>query len=379
VIRSTSLLILVLCLCRTLAFAQAEVSGRFPSEIPAATELFPNSFAWINGAQIDAPAPSTKRNFALEFGPKLLELKASYFEKRLEEAVLLGSMGDQTEFKRLGEFANLLAVSSPFGGKLVGEAEAAYSTLGLPASSDQLPLMTRLGVHGRWGKAGYGLSNRSSGRGYVSPAGVKTEHARDESQIWAEYDLNLYRVRGAVGEMWEENSETHQMTLTRTTATSLYLNKPIWSAALSSSYSTVANNERLDQKTLAFTNGLSFAYRFTSLLTLEPNVSFKQEWAPITGLKTDTSSAGFGLTYSPSRSLQLIGRAAYARESCEESLRAGSMVNAAMGLNWKLGKSFLGEQSVSLQLEYKNDSRLTMPDNQQANLTGTVQFKILGF
>ena len=55
------------------------------------------------------------------------------------------------------------------------------------------------------------------------------------------------------------------------------------------------------------------------------------------------------------------------------------MVNAATGLNWKLGKSFLGEQSVSLQLEYKNESRLTVPDNQQANLTGTVQFKILGF
>jgi hypothetical protein len=121
------------------------------------------------------------------------------------------------------------------------------------------------------------------------------------------------------------------------------------------------------------------AYRFTSLLTLEPNVSFKQEWAPITSLKTDICSAGFGLTYTPSRDLQWIGRASYARGSSEDPLRAGSLVNAATGLNWKLGKSFLGEQSVSLQLEYKNESRLTLPDNQQVNLTGTVQFKILGF
>jgi hypothetical protein len=362
-----------------MSFAQAEVSGTFTSEIAAATELFPNSFAGINGAQIDSTAPSSKRNFALEFGPKLLKLKASYFEKRLEEAALLGSVGDQMDFKWLGKYADLLAVSSPFGGKLVGEAEAAYSTLGLPASSDQLPMMTRLGVHGRWGKAGYGLSNRSSGRGYVSPAGVKIEHARDESQIWTEYDLSPYRVRGAVGEMSEENSETHQLTLTRTTATSFYLNQPSWNAALSSSHSTVANNERLEQKTLAFTNGLSFAYRFTPLLTLEPKVTFKQEWAPITGLKTDTSSAGFGLTYAPSRDLQLIGRASYARDSSEDPLRAGSIVNAATGLNWQLGKSFLGEQSVSLQLEYKNESRPTTVDDQRANLTGTVQFKILGF
>ena len=378
-IRLTSLLILVSCLCRTLAFAQAEVSGTFPPEIPAATALFPNAFAGINGVQIDSTAPLAKVNFALEFGRKLLEVKASYFEKRIQEPALLGSASDPMNSTRWGKYADLLAVSSQFGGKLVGDAEAAYSTLGFPASSDQTPMMTRLGVHGRWGKAGYGLSQRFSGRGYVSPAGVKTEHARDESQIWAEYDLGPYRVRGAVGEMWEDNFDTRQLTLTRTTATSLYLNKPSWNAALSSSYSTVANNEHLDQKTLALTHGLSLAYRFTSLLTLEPNVSFKQEWAPITSLKTDTCSAGFGLTYTPSRDLQWIGRASYARGSSEDPLRAGSLVNAATGLNWKLGKSFLGEQSVSLQLEYKNESRLTLPDNQQANLTGTVQFKVLGF
>jgi hypothetical protein len=379
VIRYLSLLILVLCLCRTLAIAQTEESGTFPSETPEATRLFPNSFASINGAQIDSTPPSSKQNFALEFGPELLELKASYFEKRLNEPAPLRSLGDQKDFTWWEKHANLLAVSSQFGGKLVGEAEAAYSTLGLPSSSDQLPMMTKLGVHGRWGKADYGLSNRSSGRGYASPAGAKIEHARDERQIWAEYDLTLYRVRGAVGEMWEENSETHQLTLTRTTATSIYLSQPGWNVALSSSYSTVANNENLDQKTLAFTHGLSFAYRFTSLLTLEPNMSFKQEWAPITRLKTDTSSAGLGLTYTPSRDLQLIGRASYARDSSEDPLREGSRVNAATVLNWKLGKSFLGEQSLSLQLEYKNESRLVTPDNQQANLTGTVQFKILGF
>lgn len=376
VYRFASLLFLVSCLCRTLAFAQAEVSDTFPSEIPEAIALFPNAFAGINGVQIDATAPLSKVNFALEFGRKLLEVKASYFEKRIQEPAALGSASDPMW---LGKYADLLAVSSQFGGKLVGEAEAAYSTLGILPSSDRLPMMTRLAVHGRWGKSGYGLSTRSSGRGYVSPAGLKTEHARDERQIWAQYDLGPYRVRGAVGEMWEDNFDTRQLTLTRTTATSFYLNKPGWNAVLSSSYSTIANNEHLDQKTLALSHGLSFAYRFTSLLTLEPNVSFKQEWAPITSLKTDTCSAGFGLTYTPSRDLQWIGRATYARDSSEDPLRAGSLVNAATGLNWKLGKSFLGEQSVSLQLEYKNESRLTAPDNQQASLTGTIQFKILGF
>jgi hypothetical protein len=115
------------------------------------------------------------------------------------------------------------------------------------------------------------------------------------------------------------------------------------------------------------------------MLTLEPNVSFKQEWAPITRLKTDTPSAGFGLAYTPSRQLQVIGRAAYARDLSEDPLKAGSIMNAATGLNWKLGKSFLGEQSLSVQVEYKCESRLLLPEHQQNNLTGMIQFKILGF
>lgn len=75
----------------------------------------------------------------------------------------------------------------------------------------------------------------------------------------------------------------------------------------------------------------------------------------------------------------MIGCAAYARDLSEDPLRTGSALNATTAVNWKLGKSFLGEQSVSVQLEYKNESRLTLPENQQNNLTGTVHFKILGF
>ena len=179
--------------------------------------------------------------------------------------------------------------------------------------------------------------------------------------------------------MLEANAATHQLILTRTTATSVYLNKPNWNAGLSSSYSTIANREQMDQRALAFTNGFSLVFRFTPLLMFEPNVSFKQEWAPLTGLKTDTCSAGFGLSYLPSRDLKLIGSASYARDSSDDPLKAGSIVNGATALNWQLGKSFFGEQSLSLQLEYRNESRLTILDNHQASFTGTVQFKILGF
>ena len=376
-IRFTQTLILVLCFCHRLAFAQAEPSVSPPASTPGAGNLFPASFARLDGVWKNS-TESSKKTFALELGPKLLEVKASYWERRQDDSAGLDGLRAPLE-TRWGRYFDLLAASSQFGGKLVGEGEVAYSALGASAFNDQQPLMKRLALHGRWGKVGYGMSSRSFGPGFVSQSGVKVEHAREESQLWAEYDFGLFRIRGAGGEMWEDNSATHQITLTRTAATSIYLNKPNWNATLSSSYSLIGDSEAIGQKTVAFANGFSLAYRPAPQLTLEPNVNFKQEWAPITRLKTDTPSAGFGLAYTPSRNLQLIGRASYARDLSEDPLRTGSILNATTGLNWKLGKSFLGEQSLSLQLEYKNEFRSTLPDNQQASLTGIIQFKILGF
>jgi len=49
-------------------------------------------------------------------------------------------------------------------------------------------------------------------------------------------------------------------------------------------------------------------------------------------------------------------------------------------VNWKLGPSFLGDQSVSFQLEYKTDVRPhVLVQSPQANLTGMLQFKLAGF
>jgi len=96
-------------------------------------------------------------------------------------------------------------------------------------------------------------------------------------------------------------------------------------------------------------------------------------------LKTDTPSAGLALAYRPFRDLQMIGRTSYARDLSDDPLKNASIVNTTAGLNWKLGKSFFGEHSVLMQIEYKNESRPTLLDHQQTNLTGTVQFKIVGF
>ena len=360
-----------------MAFAQAYGSEFAPTDTPGTVDLFPSSFAHIDGTLRDFNQPS-KKTLALELGPKLVELRATYWEKRQEESLPVGSLIDPGATK-WGRYFDLFATSSRFDGRLVGESELAYSALGFSSLTEQQPIMSRLGVNGRWGKAGYGASYRSFGQGFVSLAGAKVEHDRDESQLWGEYDFGLFRFRGAAGETWETNSATNDLMLTRTAATSFHLAKPNWSALFSSSYSWIVHGEESSHKTSALANGFAVVYRPATVFTIEPNVNFRQEWDRDTRFKTDTPSAGLALAYTPFRDLQVIGRASYARDLSDDPLKNASNVNTTAALNWKLGKSFFGEQSVSMQLEYKNESRPILPDNQPASLTGTVYFKIAGF
>jgi hypothetical protein len=371
------MLILALCLCHRLAWAEDFETDPLPTDEPAGLDLYPFSFSRVDGVLRDFNRPS-KQTLALEFGPKLLELRASYWERRQDVSLSLDGAND-TDASNWGKYLDLLARSSQFDGKLVGESEVAYSASGFSPLSEDQPLMTRLGVNGKWGKAGYGVAYRSFGRGFLPLNGMRVEHDRDESQFWGEYDFGLFRLRGAGGETQERDSFTQQLTLTRTAATSFHINKPMWSVLLSSSYSTIDRTHPSVAKSLAFANGLALVYRPVHLLTLEPNVNFKHEWEPGAGLKTDTPSAGFALAYTPMREMQLVGRASFSKSVSEDPVRDSSIVNTTAGLNWKLGKSSFGEQSLSLQLEYKNESRAALADNQHANLTGMVQFKIAGF
>jgi hypothetical protein len=375
--RTTLTLFFVLCICHRLAFAQTDWPEIFAPNPPRADNLFPNAFTRIDGMSRDLNPPA-KQIFAMELGPKWVEFRGTYFERRQGGSSPTDLPGDAGA-TNWGRYVDLLATSSRFGGKLVGEGELAYSTLAPATAAEQHPLMTRLGVKGQWGKFGYGLSYGSSARGFVSPNGAMTEHDRDATEIYTEYDFGLFRVRGAAGEAWEMHSETHEITLTQTAATSVYLNKANWSATFSSSYSLIGHGDPSNAKTPAFTNGLALVYRPVAPLRLEPSINFKQEWDALTGQNTETPSAAFALAYSPIRDFELNGRASYAIDLSLDPLKKGSLLNTTAALNWKIGKSFLGEQFLSLQVEYKEESRATLPSNSQSNVAGTVQFKINGF
>jgi hypothetical protein len=371
-------LVLALVLCHGLARAETDIPDSAPTDVPGVLEIAPHSFARIDGVLANFHRRD-KRSFAFEVGPKLIELKAFYLEKFRQDDPVAELRQAPPHSTRWGNYFDLSAVSSQLGGKLVGESELAYSTLGFAALPQDQPIMTRLGLRGNWGKAGYGLAYRSFGGGFVSTTGARVEHARDEKQLWAEYDFGLFRLRGVTGETWERNSLVDMVTSTKTAGTSLQLNKTQWSALLSSTYSIIGQEESASGKTAGLSNDLVLVLRPAGFLTIEPKLGFKKEWNAVNGVETLTPSAALGWSCVPWRDFRLVGQASFAKGVSEDPFQNAATLHTAASLNWHIGRSFLGEQSLAVQLDYRSELRRELPESSQANVIGMIRWKIAGF
>jgi hypothetical protein len=367
-------LFLVVCLIEGTASAQTLWSQSDPAGLPDLERPILAPYTSIQGMRESLRQP-TANTFLLNLGPKIIELKTAYLEKTEENRVLANaSIGSQP-----GRYFDALATSSVWNGKLIGEGELAYSTLGLTPASEETPKLLRMALKGQWAGMKYGADYRSVAHGFLFLTGAIMDQARDESQLWGEYNLGPFRIRGTLGELREKIPDANQLILTRTAGTSFIFNRSDWSGTLYSNYSVIEQETTVSQKTLAFTNGISASYRPLKILTLEPNLSLKEEWDPKTGARTGTPSAGLLLSSTPFQGAQLIGRTSYARGRSEGGLKDIATVSTAAVLNWQLEKSLRTERLLSFQIEYNSQLDFRYRPLSQEALTGKLQLKIVGF
>ena len=146
-------------------------------------------------------------------------------------------------------------------------------------------MMARMTLRGNWDKVGYGVLHRSLGSGFISTAETKIVNDRDENELW-EYDFKIFRLRGTLGELREMNAE-HESSQPNKNRRHLFEFRPLrMERASQLGYSNNALGEILMQESRALTNGLTLAYRPASFFSMEPNLSFKQEWDQTTGQKS---------------------------------------------------------------------------------------------
>ncbi len=349
-----------------------------PVVSPAAPEMFhPTDFSQADG--IPKPVTSAGNAVLLSFGPQLLELKASYLERREQTTDLNDVLPDG----KLRRYLNLLATSSFGGSGFIGESEISYSPLnslqGMCACKDW-PKMLRLGLKSGWGGLSYGANYKSTDRGFVSITGATTDQTRDEGELWGERTFGPFSIRGSMGESWEKLLDTNVLRVTRSATTSLNFNRPQWGAKLASSYGWVEQGPGSNQETTVFTNALAASYRPLSFLSVNPNFSIKEERNPYTGIRTETPRTELVFAYTPPRdSFRVTGATSFAQTFNGDGLNNTRIFGTRAALDWKIGKFFGKDDTLSFNLNYNQQPDLIPSVNSHTDLSGMLQLKITGF
>jgi hypothetical protein len=365
-----------------LSVSCATISTEAPDRVqePSRFDSFESSFTSFERlAEIQDRAKPIENSFSLNFGPQLLNVKASYLEKaELAPATIVNS--PQPSLRR---YLKLLGSSSFGGSNLTGEGELTYgSGNNVPGDCDCLdwPRMMRLGIKTRWQGLRYGADFKSVERGFVTISGIESVEQRDEGQLWGEYNLGPFNLRGSVAESWEELLDANRHRVTRAAATTVQLNRSVWSGTLSSSYGLVEQGPDLNQETTVFSNRLAGLYRPFSVLSLGPSIGIKHEWDTATGYRSESPTTEFAIIYTPVRDkFRLTGGTSFTRTLNRDALTDIMTIGTRAIIDWKIG-NFLGrDDTLSFNVNYNRQRDLIATGNSSDHLSGILQLKITGF
>ena len=360
----------------------ATISTEAPdrAQEPSRFDSFESSFTSFERlAEIQDRAKPIENSFSLNFGPQLLNVKASYLEKA-ELAPATISNSPQPSLRR---YLKLLGSASFGGSNLTGEGELTYGSGNtVPGNCDCLdwPRIMRLGIKTRWQGLRYGVDFKSVERGFVTISGIESAEQRDEGQLWGEYNLGPFNLRGSVAESWEELLDANRHRVTRAAATAVQLNRSVWSGTLSSSYGLVEQGPGLNQETTVFSNRLAGLYRPFSVLSLGPSIGIIHEWDTATGYRSESPTTEFAIIYTPVRDkFRLTGGTSFTRTLNRYALTDIMTIGTRAIIDWKIG-NFLGrDDTLSFNVKYNRQRDLIATSNSFDHLSGILQLTITGF
>ena len=363
----------------------ATISNQVPEHAAEPSQMgqhfetsFPNHFERLAGIQ-NLPKP-VENSFSVNFGPQLLNVKASYLEKR-EPAAVTTAVGPNDE--NLRRYLNLFGTTSFGGTNLTGEGELTYVPRNISTGECECldwPRMTRLGLKTRWQGLNYGADFTSVEKGFVAISGAASAEARDEGQFWGEYNLGPFNLRGSVAESWEELLDANRHRFTRAATTAVKLNRSVWGGTLVSSYGLVEQGPDLSQEMTVLTNTVTGFYRPFTVLSLGPSIGIKQEWNAVTGYRTETPTTEFSFVYTPLQDqFRLAGGTSFSRTFNRYALNDVMTVGTRAVIDWRIGK-FLGRNdTLSFNVNYNRQRDLISSGNSSDDLSGILQLKVTGF
>jgi hypothetical protein len=314
-------------------------------------------------------------SYQIHFGPQRVSIKTTYRETTDQNIV---GDGVANELNRHGYF-DVRATSALSGTSLVGDGEVAYRTLN--SSGDDLrPAMFRFGLTDRWNSLVYGASYKSVAQGFVPAAGPMTDRSREEAMIWGEHGVGPFRLRGSVSESWERLNDAVDLRVTRMAAAALRINRPRWGGSLSTSYGLVDQGAGPDQESGVLINSFTTSFRPIDFLLLEPNFSITDELNHGSGMRTQTPSSAFALTYSsPGNPVRLSGVTSFSRSVNQDGSYDVRTHGASAGVDWKIDNIWGRDNTLSFTINYNRQLDHAFRNNSHRDVSSMLRFKIAGF
>jgi hypothetical protein len=328
---------------------------------------------------LSKPAAPAGKTLVVNFGRKLLELKASYIEKSDATSEPNSILPDSSS----RQYLRLLATSTLGVSGVTGEGELSYSPLNPVASQcacKDWPRMVRLGLKNRWGGLSYGADYKSVDRGFVSLAGVAADQTRDEGQLWGEHNFGPFNFRGSIGQSWDKSLDIDSIRATKNATASLNLNRSQWGATFASRYEWIEPGAAPNQGTTALTNTFAGSYRPFDFFSINPNFSIREERNASSGARIESPRTELLVTYTPPRDgFKLTSATSLGRGFGNDGLNNTRTFGTTAALDWKIGKFLGNDDFVSFNVNYNQQVDLISPGNSHNDLSGMILLKITGF
>ncbi|HZS11048.1 MAG TPA: hypothetical protein VFA38_02280, partial [Nitrospirales bacterium] len=151
-----------------------------------------------------------------------------------------------------------------------------------------------------------------------------------------------------------------------------------WNAKLFSAYSLVS--DRLgDADTAGLTHGLQASYRPTTLVTIAPSLSFREDRQRWSGGLIDTPSASLSLTYAPRQAMTLTAFGLYTRAHSTDGLVNTSTYNLKSVLTWTTFQTAGLTTAISFDAGYTAALDEAPAGRSTEDLSGLVRVQLVNY
>jgi hypothetical protein len=141
----------------------------------------------------------------------------------------------------------------------------------------------------------------------------------------------------------------------QTTDGYLYYGRSKWDLTLYWSYYLSTDSIESDSKSKIANSGVSGSYHLRDSFKIEPSLDFtteNYEWLG-GGAKYNTPTASLSFSYKPSdEPLSFVAKGSYSRYKGNDGYTDSNTLNGSGEITWNLGKTILGDQSISLSVGY---------------------------